>query len=152
MKILGLDLSTTETGYCIYDGTFKVGKIKPKSTIPRNNRICLIVKDISELIAQNNIEVVVIEEIYLNYATSAMVLGRLQGAIIYMLKDKYQIEPIFYDCSHSRKNVGLNGHAKKKEVCIFVSKKLNQEITNDNEADSVIVVLNHLKEIGVSCG
>lgn len=152
MKTLGLDLSTTETGYCIYDGTFKTGRIKPKSTIPRDNRICLIVNSIRDLIVLNNIDTVVIEEIYLNYATSAMVLGRLQGAVIYMLKDRYQLEPVFYDCSHARKNVGLNGHAKKEEVCSFVSKKLNLTIFNDNEADAVVVVLNHLKEIGVSCG
>jgi len=153
MRILGLDLSTTETGWCIYnDGIFQVGKIKPKTTDSRNDRIQYTTYNIKELVQAFKIDLVIIEDIYLNYATSAMVLGRLQGAVIYMLKDTFKCEPIFYDCSHARKNVGLNGHAKKYEVCAFVSKKLNQEIINDNTADAVIVVLNHLKETGVSCG
>lgn len=96
MKVLGLDLSTTSTGYCVYDNEklnygyiqypknkiIAYGVIKPPKKQDAIDRIIFIEEEIKELIKAKEVEYVCIEELSsMRGASTTKVLATLQGHI-----------------------------------------------------------------------
>ena len=65
MKVLGLDTSTTSTGYCVMEDNkiLAYGVIKPKKSLDVIDRIIYIEKEIKELIIAKEVEYVCIEDL-----------------------------------------------------------------------------------------
>jgi len=148
--ILGLDLSTTETGYCLaVNGTItEVGIIKPSPKLDRFEKIIYIAEEAMKLIKSKKVDELVIEDIYLAWVDAYGVLARLQGAMIYMWY-KCKLRPLLiYSCTTARKNIGIKGNSKKKEVIQIINDRLGINLKNDNEADAIVLILNYLKEQG----
>jgi|TARA_Y100000310_G_scaffold114582_1_gene113064 hypothetical protein len=122
MSVLGLDISTSCTGWCILnDGKFTMGFIdlsKEKSTFKKAG---IVREKISELNIFNDITHVFIEENLQSFrsgfssANTLSKLARFNGIVSYICFDEFSIEPIFLNVNSARKNLGIK--IKKEKEC-----------------------------------
>lgn len=128
MSCLALDLSLSKTGWAIFSkGELKkFGCITPDSTNDNFQKIKNIVNAVKKIISINQIDDVVIEDLYLkiyhsNFKAWAvnfsmlMWLSRLCGAIAISLDRS----PMLMTASVARKSVGIKGTAHKSEIQIW---------------------------------
>lgn len=121
MRIMGLDASASCTGYAIYDtaiGDFiLIGKIrtsKKKATPTLAKRIEYLCAELSQIMFWNCVDVVVMEDIYVQQVSSAIPLAMVRGAIQQLI---YELE---YDGLHvmesskMKKAVTGKGNASKE--------------------------------------
>lgn len=173
MRIMGIDASPSTTGYAIYDTDIKdfikVNKIRTsikKATPTIGKRVEQICIELSHEMFLNEVDVVVIEDIYVNQQQSASAtipLGMLRGAIqltVYELdyEDLYVIES-----SKMKKAVTGKGNCNKqatydavkkiykksKAVRDALGKELiskNNSHKNEDMADAVGIVHAYLKD------
>ena len=154
MKVLGLDLSTRSTGYCVYDrdaenyGFVKFskvkilcyGSIKPPYKQDTLDRIIYIEKKIKEIILAKEVEYVCIEELssMRNGATSK-ILATLQGHIEIELRKR---EMLVVTCRPSqwRKDriTGKTRSEMKKSAINYIKNKYGLDV-NDDEADAICI-------------
>lgn len=146
--VLGVDLSNTETGYCLSkDGKISdYGTIKPSSTLSPIDKLVYVIEEIQKLIKKFNVDELVIEDIYCGYIQAFLILGRLQGAIILVWHKLKLRPPIIYRTTTARCTIGIKGNAKKKDVMEAINKRLGLKITNDNISDAIVLILTYLKE------
>jgi len=122
---LTLDLSTKVTGWSKFsnDGKLmKKGRIIPNKDLDPFFKIHYITEQVRDL--YTNVSEVIIEDVFYGKNFDAVkLLARLSGAIIYSwINYKYKL-PHFYVASHARAVVGVNGHAHKSEIQVFVIDK-----------------------------
>lgn len=154
MKVLGLDLSTTSTGYCVYDNEkinygyiqcpknkiLAYGVIKPPKKQDAIDRIIYIEKEIKEIIIAKEVEYVCIEELSsMRGASTAKVLATLQGHIEVELRKK---DMLVIKCRPSEWRKGkVKGRTRqelKSSAIEYVNKKYKLKV-NDDEADAICV-------------
>jgi len=145
--IMGLDLSTSCTGYSIFQDKklIKYGRIKPKTTWSVLERIEFIVFELENLLSINEKlkpNLIIIEDIYLGYFHGKnQVLGfanlaRLSGAVMGMLWTYFGIEVkniILEKAIVARPKVGLKGNCQKAEVQCWVLKTYFKKDVSDYE-------------------
>lgn len=154
MKVLGLDLSTTSTGYCVYDNEkvnygyiqypknkiLTYGVIKPSKKQDAIDRIIYIEKEIKELIIAKEVEYVCIEELSsMRGASTTKVLATLQGHLEVELRKK---EMLVTKCRPSEwrkcKVKGRTRQELKSSAIEYIKNKYNLEV-NDDEADAICI-------------
>lgn len=148
MKILALDPSTSETGFCISeDGKIlRLGTIKPGSTLDLPERLVYIKEEMVTLVLQEHIDDLILEDIYLKFFSSYSALAKLQGAILIKWWEIRFSKPLLYGkANEMRRIVGIKGNAKKKEIMQELNKNLGTHFTNDNIADAVVLTLAYFK-------
>jgi len=123
VAILGLDISTSCTGYCLLedDGTIKgLGFIplgKYKTHFDKANRV---MSDLRQLKKNHNISIIAIEENLQSFRTgfsSAQTLSSLakfNGVVAYLCEDIFGLQPQFFNVNSARKTVGLKIISRKK--------------------------------------
>ncbi|OUU74615.1 MAG: hypothetical protein CBC29_05675 [Methylococcaceae bacterium TMED69] len=123
MLTLGLDVSTSATGYCILDSCGKIiefgyitlAKIKNLHLKGDHFR-----KEISKICSNHNISSIFIEECFQRYApgmSSARTITRLasfNGIVQYICFDEFKIHPSIISVSEARKLCGIKTQTKKK--------------------------------------
>ena len=118
MRVLGLDISTSCTGWCIMDandgnitnvsiGAIKLEKIE--STFSKAQAV----RDFLLSIKQQGVDSIFIEENLqsfssgLSSAQTLVNLARFNGIVSFIAEDTLQISPIFLNVSSARKQLGL---------------------------------------------
>lgn len=142
MRVLGLDTSTTSTGYAIIDNgkLIDYGCIKPPKDLDTIDRIIYIEKEVKEIIFKKEIEYVVIEELAImrNGLTAKILAGLLYHLIIEFRKR--ELLTVLVRPSEARKGriTGKNRQELKKNAITYVKAKYKKDV-NDDEADSIIL-------------
>jgi len=146
MRLLALDLSTTETGYAIMEvekdkhpKVIKSGVIKIPSSLNESAlKIIHVVEEVVKMIVKEDIEDAVSEDIYFKYGrvNAFLALARLQGAFIFAFYKRKLRPPEHVSASEARAALGL---AKRKDEAMKgFNKKYKTKYTNDNEIDAII--------------
>lgn len=153
--ILGLDISTKSTGYCVLDGNNKIvdsGYISHNSAdyIERSNYMAEFVRLI---VSKYPIKEVVIEELKILKNQKVLVmLGICNGIILRELRD---LPVTFVKPTEWRKHYGLNktsgkGHAKREEMkdnaVRLVRAKTGKDV-NDDEAEAILLAKFYKKSL-----
>ena len=142
MKILGLDTSTTSTGYCVMEDNkiLAYGVIKPKKSLDVIDRIIYIEKEIKSIIKAKSVEYVCIEDLvsFRNaYATKGLA-GLLMHIQIELRKRDMLV--ITVRPSEWRKGIvkGRTRRELKSSAIEYVNKKYKLKV-NDDEADAICI-------------
>lgn len=142
MKILGLDTSTTSTGYCVMEDNkiLAYGVIKPKKSLDVIDRIIYIEKEIKSIIKAKSVEYVCIEDLvsFRNaYATKGLA-GLLMHIQIELRKRNMLV--ITVRPSEWRKGIvkGRTRQELKSSAIEYIKNKYNLEV-NDDEADAICI-------------
>jgi len=151
MKILALDLSTTRSGYALAEEgkITQFGFIKPKASAPVFERILYTIVEVTKLIDQYEPDELVVEDVYMQFAQSYGLLGRLQGCCIWAWYKKSGKLLHMVECSHARKVMGLKvprGKEGKQVVINYVKQLVHPDIDNDDTADACLIALCWLVE------
>jgi len=146
--LLGLDLSSTETGWCLAKNgkIVKYGTIKPGSDLDSIEKLIYVAEECQKLIIKHRVEELVIEDIYCGWVQAFLILARLQGAIIHMWYKMKLRGPVIIRTVTARKAIGAPPTGKKKAVMAVVNAILNKDIKNDNISDACVLILAYLKE------
>lgn len=143
MRVLGLDTSTTSTGYAIIDNgkLIDYGCIKPPKDLDTIDRIIYIEKEVKEIIFKKEIEYVVIEELAImrNGLTAKILAGLLYHLIIEFRKR--ELLTVLVRPSEARKGriTGKNRQELKQNAIDYVKNKYKIKDVNDDIADSIIL-------------
>ena len=143
MRVLGLDTSTTSTGYAIIDNgkLIDYGCIKPPNKLNTIDRIIYIEKEVKEIIFKKEIEYVVIEELAImrNGSTAKILAGLLYHLMIEFRKR--ELLTVLVRPSEARKGriTGKNRQELKQNAIYYVKSKYKIKDVNDDIADSIIL-------------
>ena len=142
MKILGLDTSTTSTGYCVMEDNkiLAYGVIKPKKSLDVIDRIIYIENEIKSIIKAKSVEYVCIEDLvsFRNaYATKGLA-GLLMHIQIELRKRDMLV--ITVRPSEWRKGIvkGRIRQELKSSAIEYIKNKYDLEV-NDDEADAICI-------------
>ena len=147
-KILGLDISTSCTGWCVMDTecpldvrNIELGYIlisKEKGSYRKAQKVLETLKEIQ---AKHQIEKIFIEENLqtfrtgLSSAKTLATLARFNGIVSYLCEEVFKRQPFFLNVNNARKSVGLQlirkskgGKPTKEQVMDWVCTQL----TDDN--------------------
>lgn len=158
MKLLALDCSTKATGLAIFSDTSLLGfSCITASSTDLYKRIHKMVDSIDELIANLNIDEIVMEEVIPDYQKNTntfKALMYLQAAIHIMVHDKHsQVKITLVYPGSWRKVCGIKtGRGNKREALkeqdiIFANKTYNLQVTSDDIADAICIGHAHLHPV-----
>lgn len=143
MIILALDLSTSDTGFSIFDSKthelLKYGDIKGVGE-DYYEKIEKMYYRIEEIVEAEKIEYIVFEDSFVGFKNlqSVIKLNRLAGLVLSIcFKKKIPFKSI--PPKVIKKFVTENGSASKDLVQEVVNKKFNLEIKNDNISDAIAI-------------
>lgn len=147
VKILGLDISSVNTGYCVFsNGRFmksSVGTINPDSKRSYGERLLYFEEEVIRLVQKHKPDKVIIEDIFKGpNITTFKVLAMFRGVCIKVIFEELGFDPISVMPSEARKLVGVDG-IKKEDAFEFVVKKykLNDyDFDKDNNITDAIVL------------
>lgn len=134
--LLALDLSLTETGYCIFNanGLYVTGGVI-KTKLRDTDRLYYIKNNINALLVKHKIKHAIIE----NYAYAArgqvFNIGEL-GGVIKLLLFESDINIITVPPTTLKKFVTGKGNAKKELMLKYVYKKFKFDTDNNNICDA----------------
>lgn len=146
MRFMSLDLSTTDTGYAIFDND----KLIAYGSISFNikdvyKRIILTVEQIQEMIAGMEIDHIVFEDSFSGTNKRVVViLNRLAGGVIWVA-DRLGVSFSTYPPKIIKKFITGNGNANKQLMLDTINQRLETEITNDNIADAIAIGFTYLE-------
>tara|TARA_B100000700_G_scaffold328936_1_gene448495 strand:+ start:6335 stop:6880 length:546 start_codon:yes stop_codon:yes gene_type:complete len=140
--ILGLDISTSCTGWCIIDSSSKLVKMgyvplkKERSPFTKAKKVRQI---LSEINIQYDIERICIEENLqafrpgLSSAKTLLTLARFNGVVSYLVQEEFCISPEFINVNTARKSLGIKikrskdgGAPTKNQVHDWVSSQISE--------------------------
>ena len=138
--ILGLDISTSCTGWCILDDKgdlSDMGYIDLKNKKGMFEKALVVKRKLSALHITNDIQRVVIEENLQSFrsgfssAQTLSTLARFNGIVSYLCFDEFGFEPRFLNVNRARKKLGIKlirkkngGKPTKEQVLEWVSTHL----------------------------
>jgi len=141
--ILGLDISTSCTGWCLIDSSGKLVKMgyvqlqKEKSQFTKAKRVR---QALSSLNINYDIERICIEENLqafrpgLSSARTLLTLARFNGVVSYLAQEEFCISPEFINVNSARKSLGIKikrskdgGQPTKNQVHAWVSSQLSED-------------------------
>lgn len=167
MKSLGLDTSTVATGWVLLNDGVLVdkGTIRPVDELAKAAKITKkeatsrlrdelkkffhITSRIREIIDRTDPDVLVVEDSFMKTNASVLrLLARLSGGPLFYwyLKHGLKRKAFLVMASSARRVVGCKGNAKKPEVIQFLKSTYGVEISDDNEADAMVLALYGYKE------
>ena len=139
--ILGLDVSTSCTGWCLLeeDGSFvNLGYISLSKERNLFEKALIVKETLSFLHIKYDIDTVFIEENLqafrpgLSSAKTLLTLARFNGIVGYLSQQEFFCEPVYINVNVARKSVGLKiirkskgGAPTKEQVHQWVSKQVN---------------------------
>jgi Holliday junction resolvasome RuvABC endonuclease subunit len=139
--ILGLDVSTSCTGWCLLeeDGSFvSLGYISLSKKSNLFEKALMVREALSSLHIKYDIDTVFIEENLqafrpgLSSAKTLLTLARFNGIVGYLAQQEFFCEPTYINVNVARKSVGLKiirkskgGAPTKEQVHQWVSKQVN---------------------------
>jgi Holliday junction resolvasome RuvABC endonuclease subunit len=148
MKILGLDISISSTGYCIFNNgklmKKSCGLIQPNPKETYGQRLLFLEKEIKKVIKKNKPDEVVIEDIYKGRnAKTFKILSMARGVVIKTIYEETGKDPISVMASSARSLVGIKN---KKEIAYeFIVKKYklkDYEFNKHNDiVDAIVLAL-----------
>ena len=120
--ILGLDISTSCTGWCVLDkDKFSIGFIDLSKEKCVFKKAQMVKEKISNINIFNDIRHVFIEENLQSFrsgfssANTLSKLARFNGIVSYLCFDEFSIEPIFLNVNSARKHLGIK--IEKEKAC-----------------------------------
>jgi len=128
--ILGLDISTSCTGWCILDdkgALSDMGYIDLKNKKGMFEKALVVKKKLAMLHLMNDIQHVFIEENLQSFrsgfssAQTLSTLARFNGVVSYQCFEEFGSEPAFLNVNSSRKSLGIKVEREKK--CGIPTKK-----------------------------
>lgn len=140
MRFISLDLSTTDTGYAIFENdkliTYGSISFKIKDTY---KRIILTVEAVQEMLSGMEIDHVVFEDSFSGTNKRVVViLNRLAGGIIWVA-DRLGVSFSTYPPKSVKKFITGNGNANKGMVIEAINQMYNIDVSNDNIADAIAI-------------
>ena len=143
--ILGLDISTSCTGWCLLDENgilLDMGYIDLKSKKGMFEKALVVKRKLSALHILNDIQRVVIEENLQSFrsgfssAQTLSTLARFNGVVSYQCFEEFGSEPSFLNVNSSRKSLGIKvvrekkcGISTKQQVLDWVTLRLSGSYT-----------------------
>lgn len=142
MKVLGLDTSTTSTGYCVMEDNkiLAYGVIKPKKSLDAIDRIIYIEKEIKSIIKAKSVEYVCIEDLvsFRNaYATKGLA-GLLMHIQIELRKSDMLVITVRPSEWRKGKVKGRTRQKLKSSAIEYIKNKYDL-VVNDDEADAICI-------------
>lgn len=143
MKILGLDTSTTSTGYAVLDNEklISCGTIKTPKKADLLDKIIYIEEHIKQIIKAKEVDFIVIED--LAVTRSASTTKALAGLLYHLLTEFRKRELLVVQARPStwRSVCGIKGKCRKelKENAIQHVKDVYNIDVNDDEADAICI-------------
>lgn len=141
MRVLGLDTSTTSTGYAVLDNDklISYGTIKTPKKADLIDKIIYIEEHIKQIIKAKKIEFIVIEDLAMT--RSAVTTKALSGLLYDLLVEfrKREILVVTARPSEWRKVCGIKGKKRdelKQNAIKFVKQRYKIDV-NDDEADAI---------------
>lgn len=141
MRVLGLDTSTTSTGYAVLDNDklISYGTIKTPKKVDLIDKIIYIEEHIKQIIKAKKIEFIVIEDLAMT--RSAATTKALSGLLYDLLVEfrKREILVVTVRPSEWRKVCGIKGKKRdelKQNAIKFVKQRYKIDV-NDDEADAI---------------
>lgn len=143
MKVLGLDLSLSATGYCDEQG--KSGVIKTTSNQRVEDRLEAICTYICDLLVPYA-DVLVIEDLPRGVKHGAVELGMVHGVVRLMMLENWPAKPIVWVPPATLKKYATGkGNASKSDIRVHVYIDYKEDIADDNAADAFV-----LRQIGLA--
>lgn len=127
--ILGLDISTSCTGYCVFDKSgslVDMGAIKLSGKKDLFEKAVQVKSELLNILIKFPIDKICIEENLqafrpgLSSAKTLLTLARFNGIISYISKEVFEISPDFINVNVARKTVGLK--IKRTSICGITTK------------------------------
>lgn len=141
MRVLGLDTSTTSTGYAVLDNDklISYGTIKTPKKVDLIDKIIYIEEHIKQIIKAKKVEFIVIEDLAMT--RSAATTKALSGLLYDLLVEfrKREILVVTARPSEWRKVCGIKGKKRdelKQSAIKFVKQRYKIDV-NDDEADAI---------------
>lgn len=106
MSILGLDISSTRTGWVVmdFDGTLlKFGTICPPKTMTLAEKLRMFRQNLLEIFQEHKPTKVIIEDVFIRHVRSAVVLARFSGVAIETFSE---LAPSLITATSARRIVG----------------------------------------------
>jgi len=128
MKILGLDISSSCTGWSIINNgkLIEYNTISPVGSMGVTQRLYFFGNKIKEIIDTHKPDEVAAEETILVRGPKIMrTLARFSGVAFYWAYAHQKREIATYEPSMWKKNLGLRGNAKKPEIQLKVCERFN---------------------------
>jgi Holliday junction resolvasome RuvABC endonuclease subunit len=153
MKVLGLDISSSCSGFCICEDGYllkeTIDVIKPPEKIALGEKLVFIEKALTEIINQYKPDEIIMEDIFKGpnmrtFKTLAMCRG-VVFKVVWALTGK---EPLTIMPTEARKALGMKG-VKKEDAYAWVIKKYKFKgytFDKDNDrTDSVVLALSYFE-------
>jgi Holliday junction resolvasome RuvABC endonuclease subunit len=149
IKMLGLDISSSCTGYCIVEDGYllidTIGTIKPNAKDCMGKKLVFFEKEIKKLLKKYKPNHVIIEDIFKGpNAKTFKVLSMCRGVIFKVIFEKLNQEPVSVMPTEARKIVGVNGITKEDGFEFVINKykfKNYKFLTHNDITDSIILAL-----------
>jgi crossover junction endodeoxyribonuclease RuvC len=130
LRILGIDPALRTTGYGAIERTnrcvrlIEAGIVAPRTTLTLEQRLCELHAGISEVIAQTEPSLVVIEELYTNAnPRSALLLGHARG-VLCLASAQAGVAVHSLGHAHVKRALVGSGSARKEQVSAMVARML----------------------------
>ena len=154
MRVLALDLSTSETGWALFDDKklLKSGIIKVSQSIDDSAlRIIHVAEEVVKLVRAESVEELVSEDIFLSprMFSAFNILAQLKGAILFAWYKCKLRPPQHISAVSARSLIGITPNAKKEIVVKEFNKKYKRQYTNHNEVDAIIQGIAYLKKSNI---
>lgn len=155
MKILGLDISSSSTGWSLIDNDElpDYGLIKPDSSMSLFQRLYLFGNEMKRIIERCQPDMIAMEEtIFARGMTTMRTLSRFSGVAMFQAYSYQKKDIKTYEPSLWKKMIGLNGFAMKPEIqlCICHHFKLLDETKIKNYGELLVKIVQETKELKFS--
>jgi crossover junction endodeoxyribonuclease RuvC len=151
--ILGLDLSSVNSGYSIFDGDTLVsyGSIIPKKTMNHSEKLAFIYDRIDELFQRFNITEVSIEDQHLRLNVDTLKLLSRIGGIAMLCAEKHGASISLYPAPTIKHTFTGDGKAEKEDMILKAMEQygIMRCMIDDNIADAIGCGYTHLQLKGV---
>ncbi len=123
MRIVGIDPGLEVTGYAVLDSAEGNVNIVDAGTIKTNRRwelakrLVILSKELAELLAEHEPEVMAVEELYSHYRfpRTSILMGHARGVIL-EAAGKANVKVMAYAATRVKKSITGNGRASKEQV------------------------------------
>jgi len=155
VRVIGIDPGTAIVGYGIIEkekSGLKVldyGCILTEKTLPMEERLCIIYKELSELLDKYTPTHMAIEELFFfRNSTTVITVGQARGVILLAGKQK-GLDIKGYTPLQVKTGVTGYGKADKKQVQEMVQRvlKLKEIPKPDDAADALAIAYNHISAL-----
>ena len=152
MRLLGLDVSLTNTGVAVCDGlnVIHLDTIRPgKGSLPQ--RLGRLYSSLKEIVEEFSPEKAIVEAVvYHRNPSTAIALGSARGVVLLLMEQmKIPVEEIS-PTAIKLATVG-NGRASKKQVQFMVRAIFGLRKTpNEHESDALALIYTYMNREGIS--